>query len=289
MRRETDSIPALTVMKGYLSLMRPLNAMVTVLAILSVGILATGTWWSSTAMLLAAVSAALIGSAGNIINDVFDRGIDRINKPRRAIASGMVSPGAGMVWAAICGLVGVLLGSILGPGAFAIALGSVLLLFLYSAMLKRIPIVGNLVVGLVTGAAFLYGGVAAGAPFAGVVPAFFACAVNIGREIIKDVEDMPGDQAGGHRTLPLLIGAQPSLRLAGILLFATAVATVLPWTLRQFTFWYLPLVFLVDALILAAVLPLTRTTEPAVLRRSSILLKLGMVAGIVAFTAGSLR
>jgi geranylgeranylglycerol-phosphate geranylgeranyltransferase len=289
MHTGTDSIRALTVLKGYLSLMRPLNAVVTFLAILSAGVMAADTWWTNSSMLIAAASGTLIGSAGNIINDVFDRAIDRINKPHRAIASGIVSPAGGIVWAALCGLAGILLGMALGPAALAIALSSAVLLYLYSALLKRIPLLGNLVVGLVTGAAFIYGGVAAGVPFAGVVAAVFACAMNIGREIIKDVEDMPGDQAAGHRTLPLLAGARPAMLLAAMVLLATAAASVLPWTLRQFSFWYLPLVLVVDALILAAVLPLRGTPDTGSLRRSSMLLKLGMLAGIAAFTLGSIR
>jgi geranylgeranylglycerol-phosphate geranylgeranyltransferase len=279
----------MTAMKGYLSLMRPLNAVVTFLAILSVGVMAAGTWWSNTDMLIAAIAGTLIGSGGNIINDVFDRNIDRINKPRRAIASGIVSPSAGALWAAICGSTGILLSMVLHPAALAIAVSSVALLYAYSALLKRIPLLGNLVVGLVTGSAFIYGGFAAEAPLAGILPAVFACVMNIGREIIKDVEDMPGDRISGYRTLPLWLGARPAILLAGILLLTTAAASVLPWTLRQFSFWYLPLVLLVDALIIAALLPLRGAPDAVRLRRSSMLLKLGMLAGIAAFTLGSLR
>lgn len=40
--------------------------------------------------LLLAPSAALIGAAGNVINDYFDIGLDTVSKPWRPIPSGRI-------------------------------------------------------------------------------------------------------------------------------------------------------------------------------------------------------
>jgi geranylgeranylglycerol-phosphate geranylgeranyltransferase len=286
---QTTGIPTAAVLRGYVSLMRPMNAIVSFLAILSVGVMATGEIHTDMAMLLAAVAGMLIGSAGNIINDVFDIEIDRVNKPHRAIAAGLVSRKGGIAWAAVCGLAGIVLSVPLGSGALLIATGSIVILYCYSAGLKRVPLLGNVLVGMITGLAFIYGGYAAGVPLAGIVPAAFACLMNVGREILKDIEDMPGDRASDHRTFPLIAGERSALGLTSIVLLGVLVASLLPWTLQRYTSWYLPLAIIVDVLILLSLVIVWHRPERSTVRHASALLKWGMLAGILAFTAGSIR
>jgi geranylgeranylglycerol-phosphate geranylgeranyltransferase len=274
-----------TTVHGLLSLMRPPNAFISFLAILSTGVMAAGSITTSAAVVQAAFAGMLIGSAGNIINDVYDMHIDRINKPGRAIAAGIVSRTAATIWALTCAAGGIALSITLGVEALTIAAASVLLLFVYSAWLKRLPLLGNLLVGLVTGAAFLYGGYAAGTPEVGVIPAVFACVMNVGREILKDIEDLRGDLAAGLRTFPIVAGVVQALRLTGILLLAVASLSVLPLLLGEYSIWYLPFVILVIAAILVS-LSHARRGEHA---RASAALKWGMLAGILAFTVGSIQ
>ncbi len=289
MAQTTGIASATRTFRGLISLMRPVNAAVSFLAILSVGVMASGEIHTDATMLLAAFAGMLIGSAGNIINDVFDVNIDRVNKPQRAIASGTVSRRAAAVWASVCGFTGIILSIPLGTAALSIAAGSVLLLYAYSARLKRVPLLGNVVVGAVTGMAFIYGGFAAEAPLIGVVPAAFAFLMNVGREILKDIEDMPGDNSSGHLTFPLMYGERTARLLASAVFIAVVAASLHPWTLRQYSASYLPLVLVVDVLILTSLAAVWRGLDQHTVKHASALLKWGMLAGILAFAAGSIR
>ena len=82
----------------------------------------------------------------------------------------------------------------MNSAALLIVVLSIALLYFYSARLKRTVLIGNLVIGLMTGMAFIYGGVVVGRMERAVVPAIFAFLVNLARELLKDVEDMEGDR-----------------------------------------------------------------------------------------------
>jgi geranylgeranylglycerol-phosphate geranylgeranyltransferase len=289
-----SDVPPRGMLRSYVSLARPLNAGVTVASICAAGVIAgvgAGRW---PVLLAAAVGGTLIGAAGNIINDVHDIAIDRINKPRRALASGAADPRRARRWADASSAVGLALSAPAGPFAFAIAVCAVLLLHAYSARLKRIPLLGNAVVGAVTGVAFLYGAAAAGNVVGGAVPAVFAFLFNVGREILKDVEDMPGDAAAGIQTWPLLRGPRTAMRTATAVFALLAALTPLPYLSGAFDAAYLALVLGTVVLPLCVMLGLlwrNRAWETRdgmlLLRRINLALKIDMLAGIAALLAGT--
>ncbi len=284
-----DIAPSLRYLRSLISLMRPMNALVSFAAIVSVATMAAGSVTFSPVILLAGVAGMLVGSWGNIINDVYDVEIDRMNKPHRAIAAGAVSRNAGTLWAAICALTGLALSIPLGLPASLIAVATVAILFLYSAYLKRLPLIGNVVVGIVTGAAFIYGGYAVGNPRIGLVPAVFACLMNIGRELLKDIEDVPGDRGSAHRTFPIVAGERSALWLATAVLITVGISGLLPFVQQRYGGWFLPLVLVVDAMIVSALILAWRAPAGRSLHHANLMLKWGMLTGIVAFAAGSIR
>jgi 4-hydroxybenzoate polyprenyltransferase len=80
-------------------------------------------------------------------------------------------------------------------------------LWLYSNNLKRLPFIGNFSVGLLTGLSIfiveiLYPGHHAMILVYSVL-AFFMTLV---RELVKDMEDLKGDNTFGCRTLPIVVG-----------------------------------------------------------------------------------
>ena len=272
---------------GLLSLMRPVNGVIAFAGVMATGVIAGAGREVLPRLLLAGAGVLLLGSAGNIANDVHDAAIDRINKPRRAIAAGKVSGSAGIVWAVICASAGIACSVPLGPEAFAIAVTSALLMYLYSASFKGIPLLGNATVGLLTGAAFLYAGYAAGNPAAGIVPGSFACVFNIAREILKDVEDMEGDAACGVRTFPLAYGYTPSYIVVTFLLAAVIAASFLPYTGGLYNGWYLFIVVAgVDLVLAGTMIVLWRQPARNTVARLNTVLKYDMLVGIAAIVLG---
>lgn len=159
---------------------------------------------------LVALSAStiLIAAGGYIINDYYDVKIDLINKPERVVVGRGISRRYAILLHTLLSAAGILLGLVLNWKIGAVNFFSVFMLWWYSNMLKRMPFVGNLVVAFLTGGSIaitwlLY-------PLAGktniLIYAMFAFFVTLVREIIKDMEDLKGDNTFGCKTLPIVWG-----------------------------------------------------------------------------------
>jgi len=105
----------------------------------------------------------------------------------------------------------------------------------------------------------------------------------LARELLKDAEDVVGDQAGGAGTLPIRIGIQSTVRLAFIFAVLAALASIIPYL--WWGMWYLSGILAVDCVIVAATLLALRCTTPDCVKASgsTTLLKLGMFASLIVF------
>ena len=268
---------------GFFKITRPANAVVSGITAIIAYLIATGTLIPSAVLLLIIVT--LITAAGNVINDYFDADIDRINRPSRPIPCGTVSPIAARGFAVTLFLAGLLAALFTPPLCLSIALINTLILVLYAAKLKSLPVVGNAAVAYLTASIFLFGGAFAGGnalilmlPL--VVITFLA---TMARELIKDAEDVEGDAAGGADTLPIRIGIRSTSYIALGFALAAAVASVVPYL--RWGMWYLIGIFIVDLIIIAAAVRTLPCKTPECVRasRSSTLLKAGMFAALVVF------
>jgi 4-hydroxybenzoate polyprenyltransferase len=115
-------------------------------------------------------------------------------------------------------------------GFFLFCAAVSLLLYFYTLELKGTPLAGNILIAMLTAAAVfctrlgLYDTTLI--PFAELSAlAFF---VNLSRELVKDVEDQPGDAAAGIQTFAVRYGSEKTNRLAGIVLFPTVLLAAAP-------------------------------------------------------------
>lgn len=158
-------------------------------------------------LLLVVTSTVMIAAAGYIINDYYDVKIDYINKPERVVIGKAVPRRFAILFHVLLSAAGILLGTAVSLKIGAINVLSVFLLWLYSNSLKRIAFVGNFTVALLTGMSillvdFLYQAVN---PLI-FIYAIFAFFMTLIREIIKDIEDLKGDNTFGCKTLPIVLG-----------------------------------------------------------------------------------
>lgn len=270
-----------------IQLVRPFNVLVMMLVIAATVILASGEHPDIGVVVLAALVGGLVGGAANTINDYYDIEIDRINKPQRPLARAAISPEWAFLQWLLLSFVGISLNLFLPFLAFWIAVGAVAVLFLYSARLKKTLLWGNLTVAVMTAMALVYGAVAAGNPEQAVVPALFAFLINFGREVVKDVEDLPGDLGGNARTFPARFGIRKSLVLATVILLLLIAATVIVYREGIYGPLYLMLVALVDAAVLYSIASMWKDSSPHNLGKVSLVLKLSMVIGLAAIYFGS--
>jgi geranylgeranylglycerol-phosphate geranylgeranyltransferase len=273
---------------ALLSLLRPLNIAVTFLSVAAAGVIAGAGWADIDRLLLAATAGSLIAAAGNVSNDMFDIAIDRINKPGRALAASRVSPTTAGVFGGVLAAAGLLFSIPLGTVPFLIAAGTACALYLYNARLKRLPLVGNLVVAALTGLAFLYGAVVFDNAMAGVIPALFAFTFNLARELLKDIEDMEGDGRLGISTFPLRAGIPATLALVSVLLLVIMSGSVLPWLFSVYNATYLwVVIFGVDSLLLVVLFAMWNDRSTGNIARLTLLLKYDMPVGIIAIVLGT--
>jgi geranylgeranylglycerol-phosphate geranylgeranyltransferase len=268
---------------------RPHNLAVAALTILVGWAVASG-GPPSAALLLAIAAGTLVTAAGNVINDYFDAEIDRINKPRRPIPSGRISRRDSWRYYWLLSIAALGLAAAGGPGVLVCTLAWTLCLYAYSAWLKTRLLLGNLMVSAVSSSGFGLGAWLAGDWTAALVPAALAFLFIMGREIVKDVEDLRGDRAGGASTLALALGARRALVVA-LAFFALFVALV-PWPylyqlydrryLLTYTLGVIPLLGVAALLML-------RDHSPANLLRVGWILKIDMLLGVIGFWVGHAR
>jgi geranylgeranylglycerol-phosphate geranylgeranyltransferase len=263
---------------SVLSLIRARNLLLTAAGVAIGGILAQGSAGIGTAVGWAIVSAMLLGAAGNAANDLFDREADRINRPDRPIVSGRVSPNAALLIAGAAGGLGLLLAYWVSARLFFLALFALAVMLVYSPAIKPLGLPGNVAVAVIASLPPVYGALALGNPRAGYVPFIMGAFLHFAREIVKDLEDIPGDLALGRRTVPVAMGRDAAFLLAAGALVLFVPASLAPWFGGWYGLRYGIAVLLLDAGIAVLIARLLARHE----KGTRAALKIAMVWGLLA-------
>jgi 4-hydroxybenzoate polyprenyltransferase len=175
-------------------------------------------------MFVLSLSTVCIAAAGYIINDYFDVKIDIVNKPEKVVVGRYLKRRWAMGAHQVLNVVGAILGLVVSPYIFIINVFSITLLWFYSERYKRLPFIGNFIVSLLTGLTLLILTVHYPANRHLVfIYAVFSFFISLIREVVKDMEDIRGDEAHGCRTLPIIWG----IRRTKTFLYSVIVTFVL--------------------------------------------------------------
>ncbi len=179
-------------------------------------------------LFLLASSTAIIAGAGYIINDYYDIKIDLINKPERVVIGKSITRRYALFFHSVLSIVGVALGFLLGWKVGVIHFLSVFLLWWYSNSLKRQPFTGNFVVAWLTSISIVLVNILydLSNPLV-VIYALFAFFMTLIREIVKDMEDLKGDNTFGCKTLPIIWGIRKTKWIIYVLLVLLGASVVL--------------------------------------------------------------
>lgn len=199
-------------MKSFLYLIRFPNLLLIMVcqALVQACLLAAGIDWGSVLerrFLALTFSTVCVAAAGYIINDYYDIKIDAINKPHRVVVGKAIRRRPAMGAHLLLSFLGVAIGLLLSIPVGLINLGAVLLLWGYSARFKKMLLIGNVTIALLAATMLLVVAV-----YADVLNnitlgyAVFAFLISLIREIIKDIEDVKGDETFDCRTLPIVAG-----------------------------------------------------------------------------------
>ncbi len=200
-------------LKAVLQLMRVENCLMASAAVL-IGAIVVSTAQisflnSEFYVILAMISAFFICAGGQAVNDIFDAKIDaKINK-NKPIPSKTITKNQAVILTLFFYFLGLFFAQ-MNELTFFIAIMMVVLLTLYSSVMRKIKYIGNFVVALGTALTFIYGAAAVNLITPTIVlfalAAFFA---NVAREITKDFEDIKKDK-GVKVTFPILLKEKAS-------------------------------------------------------------------------------
>ena len=209
-------------------------------------------------LLIIAASIAIAG-AGNIINDYFDLNIDKINKPQKQVVDKYIPRRCVIFLHLILSLAGIMCSVYVGMRLNLFWLGMansfcVLLLFIYSASLKKQFLIGNIVVSALTSWVILVlilpeyealnkTSVASLEAYykvlrIGILYAAFSFIISVVREVIKDMEDIDGDRKNGCKTMPIAWGINATKVFVAVwLIVLVAVVLIAQVYVLRFKWW----------------------------------------------------
>jgi geranylgeranylglycerol-phosphate geranylgeranyltransferase len=277
-----------------MTITRPVNVIITFVSVLVAAMICLPGKIPGLNVLLAAISAALTAASGNIINDLFDIETDKINRPLRPLPSNRITITEAYILILVLILLSLVISYLISYSAFFIVIISHLILFLYSKYFKSIPLLGNITVAFLTGLVFIFGGVVVGNPSAAIVPAVFAFLINLIREVVKDIQDVEGDEKSNIVTFPIKYGFKKSKLLALIITLILILCTLFPFVMHIYSIEYFVIVMIIVNPILVYCLkilfwksiPSGEDRSLINLSKISKLLKLNMVFGLIAIFLG---
>ena len=270
--------------RALIAISRPVNCLLAGVAV------ALGFWLGKSALpipyLLPLVLVAAAATAfGNVVNDLCDIETDRISHPGRPLITNELSVLGAVLFAIVLVVAAVALAFLVSPMHAIAAFAPIAVLTAYAFLFKRTPFIGNLVVASLVAYPILFGALGSPQIQRLYIPAFLAFLLNVGREIIKDLQDAPGDRQA--RMLTTAAIPAPILRLTIAAMTVVYLGCLfLPAGLHQFGPTYVVVCFF-------TIIPLHATRSFLIFTPSwfsrlsgiSTLYKLEMLAGLIALAA----
>jgi 4-hydroxybenzoate polyprenyltransferase len=234
-------------------------------------------------LILIIVASICIAGGGNIINDYFDINIDQINKPHKLVIDKYIARRWVIFLHLFVSLIGIMCSVYVAMRLNLFWLGianslCVLILFIYSASLKKQFFIGNIVVSALTAWVILilvlpeYEKLSLTSVQAietyykilrlGILYASFSFIISVVREVVKDMEDINGDRKNGCKTMPIFWGLNATkvfvavwlIVLIGVLIIAQVYVLRFGWWLSIVyggLFIITPLMFILKKLVKA--------------------------------------
>ncbi len=230
--------------------------------------------------LLTFFSLSFIASGGFAINDYYDRVSDAVIKPKRPIPSGALSYKQAITIAALFFALGLVISFLINWLAFAIIVLDSVLLLIYSYLIKRKSgFAANLLMGVLTGTAFIYGQATVTGTITLASLSLYPIAFGtIGGNVLRDIFSVEGDAKVGYPTLPQKIGNISAAKVGGVFFFLTGILAPLPTLIGAFSLYYLPLILIWSVLLIYSALRLfTSASTVASIRKYERIVTMSMM------------
>lgn len=295
-------------MSSFLKIIRPINLIIVAFTMILVFYFLinpiTTLFISNINLAILIFSVVCITASGNIINDIYDVDCDKVNKPEKVfITSYNIS--SYRLYYYILNTIGIFGGIYLSVISGYVYLSFIfiiasILLWLYSYSFKRIAVLGNLVVALLSSVSIIlplimnfafYGNLAlvlSKDGYAVIVLSVFGFLVSFSREIIKDIEDISGDSKAGFKTLPIVLGISNAKFTSLIFQIVTIVLLILVGYYLYIFEKYLLLLYIVAFMITPQIVLIKKVIgakEKEEYKSTSNFFKITMLLGILSVLA----
>ncbi|MCH1541273.1 MAG: geranylgeranylglycerol-phosphate geranylgeranyltransferase [Candidatus Poseidonia sp.] len=279
-------------------LMRPKNLILAGLTVplgAAIALKGTNVSFPLLPVMLHTFAVVFFTGAGNAMNDIKDREIDKEAHPHRPLPSGRINIEQAqtftrLLWfASVACLIGGLFTlegygmSNIVPSVLIYVLAVILMVtYDHGPTTKNAGLLGNLVISLLVGAVILYG--AAGVGYLNQPLLWWIFGVvfltNTAREMVKDCMDMEADE-GIRTTLPMKYGKEKVRMAAYVILMFSLVCLYMPFWLGPFAFGQL--VFQTPAILALITLngPLYLGNDELVAGRIRAAMLLGLIGFVV--------
>ena len=249
-------------------------------------------------IILGVFTYIFLAASGNIINDVYDIEIDKINRPERPIPRGSISLKQAKELFFLYLIIGIIF-SLVNTLILSLPLINLALAFffgfiawVYAKWGKKSGFFGNIIVGVSFSIGLVYGAYLNTPIIPPYIFYFFITAFSllVAREIIKGCEDIEGDKNHGVKTLAIKIGIKSSRNISVIFVLLAVMFFILPIFTTILNFFFF-IVFMAIGLIEVGyiiVLMFTSDLRKEDLKKISLLLKIAMFLGLIAFFYASL-
>ena len=274
---------------GYIMIIRPLNVFLGGLTIL-ISSLIIKYEGPAISVILPVFVVMFFTMGANTLNDYFDYEIDKINRPDRAISSGLVLRNQALILSLFFFIIGVLIALRLNKDSQLLSIGvSLPLIIAYNVKLKNYALIGNIIVSLILAMSFIYAGLVFEKTEPLIIPALLAFGLTLIREIVKDLADIKGDKSAGLMTFPIVYGKKKTIILCTILSLFLGIGSFIPFLTGYYnTFYGISLILMVE--IPLAVVVISLLYKPVILtaKRGSKLLKFCTLGGLLSIYIGTL-
>jgi geranylgeranylglycerol-phosphate geranylgeranyltransferase len=241
-----------------------------------------------------------IAAAGNIINDIYDIDVDRINKPNRPLPRKALTLRQAKAFTLILWFIGGALAFTISLIAGIMAMVFAALGYVYAAKVKTLGAVGNFAVASSFSFGMFFGAIVAAESrghfvflsgdsfvfFPIVIWIYFLTStfVLFGREVIKGIEDLRGDKLRSVKTIARLRGSRTAAKVATISNFLGIAFFNTSWLMDGEKLITSPLVLIGSLAVLwSSIVVLKSYRTPKAQSRASLLDKIGGLCGLIEF------
>ncbi len=206
-------------LKGLFALIRPFNCIMSAVTVPIIFLFLAGSSDLGNyqkEVFLGPLVVFLMCAGGNVLNDVVDLKIDRINKPARPIPSGMVTKRQAVIFSLLMFAGCVFVASQISRVVLIASIAGSLALAFYDMLSKSLGVLGNAIISLVIGSPYMVIGMITGETHKAAFLAIAAATITFGRELIKTIEDVKGDSVVGRFSLPAKYGKRKTMVIASL-------------------------------------------------------------------------